>query len=250
MKKVDKKVLKIIKKGFTIQDWSSFPAEIKENELIVAEVVKKLESASLEKIGELCAANPFVIKGLPMKTQLMIVSNDNFRYLSEQLQYQVIERNNNKAKYASEEVQMGFATKNPTKVSFLARDVQKKLVSSNEFFLEFASQDVQVECAREDVNLLCRCSNLVQCAFIKNNPNYYSKCNYEVKRNIIKLPLLSPDKISVETLESYISTHYDNLSLVELENYKNKILNTDREDRTQVADYMNYLTVNINKKRM
>ena len=135
-------------------------------------------------------------------------------------------------------------------MSFLSHESQKNLISANEFFLEFASQDVQVEFAREDVNLLCRCSNLVQCAFIKNNPNYYSKCNYEVKRNIIKLPLLSPDKISVETLESYISTHYDNLSLVELENYKTKILNTNREDRIQMADYMNYLTVNINKKRL
>lgn len=250
MKKVDKKVLKIIKKGFTVQDWNSFPMEVKENELIVAEVVKKLESASLEKISELGKENPFIIKSLPFKTQLMIVSNDNFCYLSEQLQHHVIEKNNNKTKYASEEVQFEFATKNPTKVSFLSHDAQKKLIASNEFFLEFASQEVQVECAREDVNLLCRCSNLVQCAFIKNNPNYYSKCNYEVKRNIIKLPLLSPDKISVETLESYISTHYDNLSLVELENYKTKILNTNREDRIQMADYMNYLTVNINKKRL
>ena len=250
MKKEDKKVLKIIKKGFTIQDWESFPTDIKSNELIVADVVKKLESASLEKIGELCKANPFVIKSLPMKTQLMIVSNDNFCYLSDSLQYQVIEKNNNKVKYASDEVQLEFATKNPTKVSFLSHDSQKKLISTNEFFLEFASQDVQVEFAREDANLLCRCSNLVQCAFIKNNPNYYGKCSYEVKRNIIKLPLLSADKISVETLESYISTHYDNLSLVELENYKTKILSTDREDKMQIADYMNYLTVNINKKRM
>ena len=224
--------------------------EIKSNELIVADVVKKLESASLEKIGELCQENPYVIKSLPLKTQLMIVNNDNFRYLSDSLQYQVIEKNNNKVKYASDEVQLEFATKNPTKVSFLSHESQKNLISANEFFLEFASQDVQVEFAREDVNLLCRCSNLVQCAFIKNNPNYYGKCSYEVKRNIIKLPLLSADKISVETLESYISTHYDNLSLVELENYKTKILSTDREDKAQIADYMNYLTVNINKKRM
>lgn len=250
MGKVDKKALKIIKKGFTIQDWNSFPVEIRQNELMVVQLVKKLETVSLEKIIELCKDNPFVIEKLPMKTQLMIVNNDNFSYLNEQLQYKVIEKNNNKAKYASEKVQIEFATKNPTKLSFLAKEFQKKIILANEFFLEFASQDIQVEFARVNANLLCRCSNLVQCSFVKNNPNYYSKCNYDVRRNIVKLSFLSPDKINVDTLEAYISTHYDDLSLSDLEKYKSKILETSREDRTQIADYMNYLLINISKKRM
>ena len=57
MKKTDKKALKLVKKGFTIAEWASFPDEIKENEMLVAEVVKKISDLNTERIRILLMLN-------------------------------------------------------------------------------------------------------------------------------------------------------------------------------------------------
>lgn len=250
MKKIEKMALKLVKKGFTVSDWKDFSDELKANELILSELAKKLETYDIESIREITDVYPFVICRLSSKIQMQLVNNSNFHLLSEDLQLQIVEKNNNKVKYASEEVQKKFATNNPLKLSFLSPGIQKLMVDSNIFYLEFASQDIQVEYAKKDVNVLCRCSNLVQCGFIKSDPNYYVKCSMEVKRDIISLNNLSPDKISIETLEMYLSSHYDNLSLEELDNYRKLIESSNREDKEQVLNYVQYLQVNLNKKKL
>lgn len=250
MHKLDKKVLKIIKKGFSLNDWENFSADIQHNELIISELVKKLDNANMEKISNLCEEYPFIIEKLPVELQLEIVDDDNFCYLSEELQLEVINQNEQKIKYAKEEIQLKYATQNPLKLSYLSFESQRKLVASNEFFLEFASKEIQIESARDDDSLLCRCSNLVQCTFVKNDPNYYTKCSHSVKRDIVKLYNLSPETVSVETLENYMSVNYDKLSLNELKEYANKMALTSRGDKMQIVDYLNYIIVNMEKKKM
>ena len=116
--------------------------------------------------------------------------------------------------------------------------------------MEFASKEIQTEFVKNDDSLLCRCSNLIQCAFVKGNPNYYSKCSSEVKRDIIRLQHLAIEKVSVDTLEHYMSVNYDKLSLAELKEYSDKMALTNREDKEQIVDYLNYIIVNMEKKKM
>lgn len=250
MGKLDKKILKIIKNGFSLQDWESFPVEIRQNEFIIVDLLKLLAKVDIDRVKEVCDENPFVIKHLPYERQMEIVTNDNFEYLCDELQLEVVRQNEDKLKYASEEIQLKYATQNPFKLSYLSEENQRKLVASNEFFLEFASQDVQVAFARENIDLLCRCSNLIQCMFVKSNPNYYSKCGHDVKRDIIKLSNLSLEEVSVETLEHYMSVNYDKLPLHELREYSEKMGLANREDKDQIVEYLNYLIVNMEKKKM
>ncbi len=249
MKNFDSKIFSIIKKGFSLNDWEAFPIEIKKNEFIILELVKILEKFNIEKIKDICDENKYLIKFLSVETQLELVNNDNFCYLSEELQIDIINKNNQNVKYASEEIQLKFATQNPVKLACLNPILQRRLIDSNEFFLEFASNEVQIECVRENDGLLCRCSNLIQCYFVKANPNYYSKCRYEVKRDMIKLSQLSLEEVSLETLEHYLSVNYDKLTFKELKEYCDKMMLTDRNDKTQIVDYINYLIVNTEKKK-
>lgn len=246
----ERKILKLIKKGFTVQDWEHFPIEVQQNELIVSELVNKLANVSIERISSLCEEYPFIIKKLPIEQQLELVNDETFCHLSEDLQLEVINQNEQKIKYASEEIQLRYATQNPFKLSYLNPEYQKKLVDSNEFFLEFASKEIQVEYAKKDERLLCRCSNLVQCAFVKNDPNYYSKCSQDVKRSIVKLSNLSLEEVSIDTLEHYMSVNYDKLSLNELKEYSDNMMLATREDKMQIVEYLNYLIINMEKKKM
>ena len=250
MKKNEKKAIKLVKKGFTLEEWKLLSSELKKNELVLSELAKKLEKYDVETLRELTNEFPFVLNHLTDKKQLQLVDNRNFCFLSEDLQMRIIEKNNKKAKYANENVQIKFATLNPLELSFLSENVQRKMIDSNNFYLEFALKDIQVEYAKKDPGLLCRCSNLVQCWFVKLNPNNYLRCNAEVRKDIISLNNLSAEKISVETLEAYLSAHYDNLSLEELDNYREQIVNSSREDKEEILDYMQYLQVNMEKKRL
>lgn len=250
MKKTEKTALKLLKKGFTINEWENFQDEIKQNDLILSEVSKKIENYNDNRIQELTLNNPFLIKHLSNKTQLKLVTNENFKYLSENLQLQISQKNNNKLKYASDDVQIKFATNNPVKLSFLDINLQKQMIENNPFYLEYALEDIQIEYAKKDSNMLCRCSNMVQCSFIKLNPNYYLNCNFEVKKNLITLNNLSCNNISVETLEMYLSCHYEDLSLEELDNYKNKIELSNRDDKDQLINYIQYLQINLAKKKI
>lgn len=250
MKKEQKLVLKTMKKGFSVNEWKEFSDELKTNELILSELAQKLESYNIEQIKELTDSNPFIIRHLNSKIQLQLVNNDNFHLLSEDLQLQIVEKNNNKVQYASKDTQIKFATNNPLKLSFINPDVQRTMIETNQFYLEFALQEIQIEYAKKDINMLCHCSNLVQCAFIKSDPNFYLKCSQEVKKDIILLSNLSPEKISVNTLEMYLSCHYDDLSLEELDNYRKQIEACDREDKGQIVGYIEYLQINLNKKKL
>lgn len=243
----NKKVENILKKGFTILEWKSFPVEIKQNELIVVELLKMLDK---DIINDLCDEYPFIIKYLPLNEQLDLISNNNFYYLSQELQLSLLEKDIGNARFASEEVQYKFAEHNPRKLSYFDENVQRKIVKDNEFFLEFASIDIQMDIARKNNKLLCRCSNMVQCEFIKNDPNYYNKCSYEVKRKIIKLSFFDVESISIDTLDSYLSIHYDNLLLSELYYFREDLYKTKRADKNMMLYYINYLIANIEKKKM
>ncbi len=248
MKKTEKVALKKLKKGFTIDEWKTFSGELKYNELILNELGKKLELLDLNVVKELADLEPEVIKFLSYKIQVQIVNNENFHLLSEDLQVQIIEKNNNKVKYASDDAQVKFAFDNPSKLSLISLKNQNKVVFKNKFYLEYASEEVQYELAKKDIELLCNCSNLVQCAFIKNDPNFYLKCSSEIKKDVIVLNNLAPDKISIETLEAYISSHYENLSFDELNDYSNLVKSSDRKDKEQILNYLEYILVNIGKK--
>lgn len=250
MKKEEKIVLKTLKKGFSVNDWKDFSYELKTNELILSELTEKLKSYNIERIKELAESYPFIIKYLNNSVQLQLVNNDNFQFLSDNLQIEIIEKNNNKVKYASKENQIKFATNNPLKLSFTSPDVQRNMIETNQYYLEFALLEIQIEYAKKNIDMLCRCSNLVQCNFIKLDPNFYSKCNQEVKKNIISLNNLSPEKINVDTLETYLSYHYENLSLEELAEYKKKLQTCERNDKEQIIGYIEYLQINLSKKKL
>lgn len=249
MKNDEKKIIKIIKKGFSVSEWETFDEKIKSNPVILSNLIKEIENFRIERIKDLTLRYPFIIKYLAKDTQLKLINNENFKYMSDDLQLEIIEKNNNKVKYASEEAQIEFATKNPLKLSFINEDIQIKMIEKNKFYLEYASKDIQVKIARKNIDLLTHCSNMIQCLFIKNNPNYYPKCSSEVKKKIIQLDNLDPKKINVQTFESYLSNHYDNLSLDELKKYKIKIEATSREDKKELIDYMQYLLTNLEKRK-
>ena len=250
MKKMEKKINKILDKGFTIGEWKSFPVEIKTDQRIIEHVVKQIETKTMEYIDIICKDNPFLIKYLAEEIQLKLVNNDNFKLLSEDLQRSIISENNNKVRYADKNIQVEYATERPLMFSYLDKKVQMEMIEKNKFYLEYASQDIQIESASKNSDVLWCCSNRVQCMFIKKNPNYYSKCSHEVKRDIIVLANLNPEMISVDTLESYLSCHSDDLSMEELDNYKEKLKLNKREDREEIVGYIEYLQRNIVKKMM
>lgn len=249
MKRKERGALKVIKKGFTIEQWESFELKIKKNEFVLEELVKNLANVKLEVIDNLCKLYPFILKHLPKNVQIELATRENFCYLCDDLQMNLIEKDNLKIKYASDDVQKKFITINPTKISFATFKVQRNLIDTNEFYLELASLDIQFEYAKKGIDKLCKCSNYVQCAFIKKNPNFYDKCCYEVRKKIISLPNLSPEEISIETLEFYLSNHHDSLSIEEVKKYQRMIEKSSREDKEQISEYINYLIVNIEKKK-
>ena len=118
MNKEERLALKVVKKGFTVEEWETFKEEIKKNELVLAQLAKNLENAKLEKIEDLSEKYPFVLKHFPSDVQTKLATSDNLRYLRDDLQMRFIEENDKIIKHASEAVQTKFVTLNPPKLSF------------------------------------------------------------------------------------------------------------------------------------
>ncbi len=250
MKKEDKIAKKIIAKGFTVRDWMSFSDEIKQNESVLAVLAAQLDKYDAMTIKSITDTHPYVISHLSKRAQFSIVNGDNFRYLSEQYQFEIIDTKATKLKYASEDVQVKYVLQNPRYLVYMDPSMQKKMIERNNFFLKYAVKDVQIQLASSHPSLLGKCANIIQCYFIKNNPNYYRYCSSEVKTNVISISNLNPEKISVETFEDYMSDHSRDLSVEELENYKTKVQHTDREDRKNILNNMEYYISNLKKKKM
>lgn len=247
----EKKVLKLIKKDFSIEEWLLFSDDIKKNELVIEKLVEKLNKMSFVGLKDLCQKNPFLIKWLPDQTQKKLANDDNFCYLKENLQMIVIKKDDSKVALASDCVQRKFVEENPEKISKAKLEIQRQMAKNNLFYLEMTDENVQVEFANKDIDNLCYCSNLVQCGFIKIDPNNYKKCSSEVRKEIISLKMLSANTVSIDTIDSYLISKYNNISISELKKFKDEIEKSNRDDKRQVIDYMNYMIVNLEKgKRM
>lgn len=144
---------------------------------------------------------------------------------------------------------IAFLNNNLLVARYVSDDIQRKFVAENIYNLKFTSSSFQNNMVLKDVRNLFYCSVDIQCMFVKDNPNLYGYCNVEVKRDLIVLKLLDPNKITIETLDSYLSMKYDDLSLSELRSYADEISKTSRSDKSELINYINYLVVNIEKKK-
>jgi hypothetical protein len=79
---------------------------------------------------------------------------------------------------------------------------------------------------------------------------YYTVKKGDSLYKIAREKNLNPELISIKTLDAYLSDHSDNLSVDEMNEYKDKLAKTERKDRRELVNYMDYLIANINKKRL
>lgn len=240
----------LLKEDFSLSEWKELPIELKKDERVLQKAVEKINELELEKMKDICYSNAFIIKYLSQKNQMAIADSSTFKYIDEDLQFKALNREPKMIHLAAKKVQVKYVMSKPLAMSKFSLDLQKNVTTVNPNYLEFASVDVQVDLAAENNNLLAYCSNMVQCMYLKKNPNYYNKCNYEVRRNIVTLKNLNPELISIKTLDAYLSDHSDNLSVDEMNEYKDKLAKTERKDRRELVNYMDYLIANINKKRL
>ena len=234
---------------FSIEEWKKHSDSRKMDANNIKEVIKIIEKYDENSLKTFINEYPFVIKYLPESKQLLVLNSDNFKYLSENLQYKIILKNKKVLSYASDKVQIKYGEKHPSIIYTLNEEIQKKIVEDNPFYLSFTKKEIQIELASKNSKLISKCSKVIQCMFIKENPNYYKKCSNEVKKKLSPLKNLNPNTISIDTLNSYLSIHSDNLSINELEKYYELVSNTSRSDKSEILDQINYIVTNINKKR-
>lgn len=234
---------------FSIEKWKKLSDSKKIEINNINEVIKIIEKYDRASLKTFLNEYPFIIKYLPESKQLLVVNSNIFKYLSENLQNKIILKHKKVLSYASDEVQVKYGKKHPSIIYTLNEKIQKKIVEDNPYYLNFTNKEIQIELASRNTKLISKCSNVIQCMFIKEDPNYYKDCSNEVKKKLVSLKNLNPSTITIDTLNSYLSIHSDNLSINELEKYYELVSNTSRNDKNDILDQINYIVTNINKKR-
>jgi len=249
MKKEDKIALKIIKKKFTLDKWESFPNEIKYNPILLKETSKLLSSATIENKKRIIENNPQILKYLPNIEQELYANKNNFSYLSNEIQNQMIKKNKKIVMFADDEVKKEVISTNPELLIFLTENDQINFVNENKFLISFATDETQIKMARKNLNLLSLCNEKIQCYFVKENPIYYKNCNITVQKELLTLKMLDFNKIDTDTLNTYLLVKGSNVDIDELVELKNKISNSSRDDKQEFDDYLNYLIANYTKSK-
>lgn len=250
MKKEDKIALKIIKKKFTLEEWESFPSELKNNPIILTNISKIIADVPLEKKNNIIHKNPQLLKYLPDSEQEVLANKNNFSYLSHEVQNKLISQNNKIIMFASDEIKKEIIKSNPEAISLLTCEDQVKLIEENKFLISMAKQEVQTKMAKNDPYLLSLCSEKTQCFFVKENPKYFKNCSIHVQRELLTLKMLDYTKLDTDTLNSYLLAKSPNVDIDELVELKTKIASSSRLDKNEFDEYLSYLIASYKKNKL
>ena len=250
MKNKDKLALKTIKKKFTLEQWESFEESIKNNPVILLEVCKLITNFTLERKKIFTSNNPQILKYLSPYDQEILVTKENFMFLSDELQNKLIEKNNKTIRFASKKIKKEKISSKPELLQHLVEEEQRKFIKENKFLIPFASEQIQIDSSKRDHNLLSLCTKKVQLIFVKENPNYCKNCNHHLQKELITLKMLNHNKIDIDTLNTYLLVKGAEVSIDELSDFRNKITASNREEKKIFDDYLNYLIINISRNKL